>query len=247
VPTCLSRRLATSDVATGTHVRSDVLTRLAIALNVSANVLLGLRDMADDAATTPPAIDPDLREHAFRPPTLSPRDRLQQVYGMGKRQDGRGPVGPWGGWPLPPSRPRRTLARRPGIKRPRGGCCRRRSAATGSPRRAPWAAAPPTAPPRIIRQVQDCSPIGAQEQRAVKRGPRPRLGGKACAATQDTRVGTARRPMSKTPQLRGETGDGGRTVAARFDALAASCPRRPGQLPLHDLLRKICATTGTSW
>jgi hypothetical protein len=90
VPTCLSRRLATSDVATGTHVRSDVLTRLAIALNVSANVLLGLRDMADDAATTPPAIDPDLREHAFRPPTLSPRDRLQQVYGMGKRQDGRG-------------------------------------------------------------------------------------------------------------------------------------------------------------
>jgi len=35
------------------HVRSDVLARLAIALNVSADVLLGLRDMADDAATTP--------------------------------------------------------------------------------------------------------------------------------------------------------------------------------------------------
>jgi transcriptional regulator with XRE-family HTH domain len=38
-----------------THVRSDVLARLAIALDVSADVLLGLRDLADDAATTPPA------------------------------------------------------------------------------------------------------------------------------------------------------------------------------------------------
>ena len=36
------------------HVRSDVLARLAIALDVSADVLLGLRDMADDAATAPP-------------------------------------------------------------------------------------------------------------------------------------------------------------------------------------------------
>ena len=38
-----------------THVRSDVLARLAIALDVSADVLLGLRNMADEAATTPPA------------------------------------------------------------------------------------------------------------------------------------------------------------------------------------------------
>ena len=35
------------------HVRSDVLARLAIALDVSADVLLGLRDTADDAGTTP--------------------------------------------------------------------------------------------------------------------------------------------------------------------------------------------------
>ena len=37
------------------HVRSDVLARLAIALDVSADVLLGLRDNADGANTTPPA------------------------------------------------------------------------------------------------------------------------------------------------------------------------------------------------
>ena len=37
------------------HVRSDVLARLAIALNVSADVLLGLRNMADDTPTSQPA------------------------------------------------------------------------------------------------------------------------------------------------------------------------------------------------
>ena len=37
------------------HVRSDVLARLAIALNVSADVLLGLRNIADDTPTSPPA------------------------------------------------------------------------------------------------------------------------------------------------------------------------------------------------
>ena len=40
------------------HVRSDVLARLAIALDVSADVLLGLRDTADGADTTPHATLP---------------------------------------------------------------------------------------------------------------------------------------------------------------------------------------------
>jgi transcriptional regulator with XRE-family HTH domain len=38
-----------------THVRSDVLARLAIALDVSADVLLGLRNLTDNVDTTPPA------------------------------------------------------------------------------------------------------------------------------------------------------------------------------------------------
>ena len=41
-----------------THVRSDVLARLAIALDVSADVLLGLRDIADAADPAPPAPQP---------------------------------------------------------------------------------------------------------------------------------------------------------------------------------------------
>ena len=43
------------------HVRSDVLARLAVALDVSADVLLGLRDLADDAAPTPSAPPPTKR------------------------------------------------------------------------------------------------------------------------------------------------------------------------------------------
>ena len=40
------------------HVRSDVLARLAIALDVSADVLLGLRDIEDVSDATPPAPKP---------------------------------------------------------------------------------------------------------------------------------------------------------------------------------------------
>jgi transcriptional regulator with XRE-family HTH domain len=38
-----------------THVRSDVLARLAIALDVSADVLLGLREMVEAVDLTAPA------------------------------------------------------------------------------------------------------------------------------------------------------------------------------------------------
>jgi transcriptional regulator with XRE-family HTH domain len=41
-----------------THVRSDVLARLAIALDVSADVLLGLRDIVNAADPRPPAPQP---------------------------------------------------------------------------------------------------------------------------------------------------------------------------------------------
>ena len=44
----------------------------------------------------------------------------------------------------------------------------------------------------------------------------------------------------KKRQLVVEAGDEGRTAAALFDALAAACLHRPGPLPLHDLLSKIC-------
>ena len=44
------------------HVRSDVLARLAIALDVSADVLLGLRDIEDAADPRPPAQPPAKRQ-----------------------------------------------------------------------------------------------------------------------------------------------------------------------------------------
>ena len=50
--------------------------------------------------------------------------------------------------------------------------------------------------------------------------------------------------MIKKKQLLVEAGDAGLTAAEPFDALAASFPHRQGQLPLHDLLRKICDATG---
>src|SRR5207253_7064990 len=51
-------------------------------------------------------------------------------------------------------------------------------------------------------------------------------------------------PRIKKRQLMVEEGDEGRTAAARFYSLAAACPHRQGHLPLHDLLSKICDTTG---
>ena len=49
-----------------THVRSDVLARLATALDISADVLLGLRDMVDAADLTPPAPQPTARRPRTR-------------------------------------------------------------------------------------------------------------------------------------------------------------------------------------
>jgi transcriptional regulator with XRE-family HTH domain len=52
------------------HVRSDVLARLAIALDVSADVLLGLRDMTASEAALSAA-----RPHADAQDTTSPPQR----------------------------------------------------------------------------------------------------------------------------------------------------------------------------
>jgi transcriptional regulator with XRE-family HTH domain len=54
------------------HVRSDVLARLAVALDVSADVLLGLRDLADAPTPTPPA-----------PPAPATRQRTRQPAPVG--------------------------------------------------------------------------------------------------------------------------------------------------------------------
>jgi len=69
------------------------------------------------------------------------------------------------------------------------------------------------------------------------------LGFKAFEAAQDTLVGIEPMHMIKKKQLRIETGDEGLTAAELFYSLAAYSPHRQGELPLHDLRRKICDTT----
>jgi len=70
------------------------------------------------------------------------------------------------------------------------------------------------------------------------------LGFKAFEAAQDTLVGIELMHMIKKRQMRVEAGDEGRTAAELFYSLAASSLHRQGPLPLHDLLSKICDTTG---
>ena len=73
---------------------------------------------------------------------------------------------------------------------------------------------------------------------------RPMLGFKAFEAAQDPLVGIALMPMIKKRQLVGEEGNEGLPAAELFYSLAASSLHRQGPLPLHDLLSKICDTTG---
>jgi hypothetical protein len=94
-----------------------------------------------------------------------------------------------------------------------------------------------------LRQITALTTLVAPAPRGGKRVPRPRLGGTACAAAQATLGGIERRHRSKPRPRRVEDGDEGRTTAEQFAALAASSPHRPGQRPLHDLLRKMCDTT----
>ena len=69
------------------------------------------------------------------------------------------------------------------------------------------------------------------------------MGFKAFDAAQGTLTGVELLHMIKTRQMRGEAGDEGLTAAALFYSLAAKSLHRQGQLPLHDLLSKICDTT----
>jgi putative transposase len=94
-----------------------------------------------------------------------------------------------------------------------------------------------------IRQVKSCNTLVEQAQRGVQWGTRPRRGGTSFAAAQDTWVGIELMPMIKQRQLVVEEGDEGRAAAALCYSLAASSLDRQGQLPLHDLLTKICDTT----
>jgi hypothetical protein len=68
----------------------------------------------------------------------------------------------------------------------------------------------------LMRPVTDRHHSVAQEQRGVKRVPRPLLGGNACAAAPGTGVGIARRHrMKQRPMLR-EAGAEGLTAAEPF-------------------------------
>ncbi len=84
--------------------------------------------------------------------------------------------------------------------------------------------------------------IVEQDHRAVKRVTRPMLGVKSFAAAQSTLVGIALMHMRRKGQLEGGV-EQGLTVAEQFYALAVYPPHRQGQLPLHDLLSKICDST----
>src|SRR5262249_38394752 len=73
----------------------------------------------------------------------------------------------------------------------------------------------------IIRQVNYLHNIGEQDQRGVKRVPRPMLGFKSFEAAHDTLVGIELRHRIKKRQLVVEEGDEGRTAAELFSSLAA--------------------------
>ena len=95
-----------------------------------------------------------------------------------------------------------------------------------------------------IRQVKYLNNVVEQDQRGVKRITRSMLGFKAFDAAQATLVGIELMHMIKKRQMvvRPET-----RAALRLNCSTPWLPHpchRQGQLPLHDLLRKICDKTG---
>jgi putative transposase len=94
-----------------------------------------------------------------------------------------------------------------------------------------------------IRTVKYLNNSVEQDHRAVKRVTRPMLGFKSFDAAQGTLVGIELMHMIKKKQRRVEAEGEGLTAAEQFYALAASSPHSQGQLPLHDLLSKICDKT----
>ena len=95
-----------------------------------------------------------------------------------------------------------------------------------------------------IRKIKSLNNMVEQDHRAVKRGTRPMLGCTSFEAAQGTLAGIECLHMLKKKQLLVAAGDEGCTAAEQFYALAASSPHSQGQLPFHDLLSRICDTTG---
>jgi hypothetical protein len=94
-----------------------------------------------------------------------------------------------------------------------------------------------------LRQGPYGTNIVAQDPSAVPWVPRPRRGGKACAAAHAPRVGRARRPRITTPPRLGADKDAGLTAAEPFSALAALSPPRQGSWSLPPFLSKTCDIT----
>jgi len=176
------------------------------------------------------------RHHAPRGPHVPPptggRVDPSPAPGVGQRAPGRD---------LQASQGRVAVSRAcggPGRPAPRRAAPRHEHA--GRQCRKPHAHAITRGPASALRQGPSRPQSVEPDQRGGKRGPRPRLGCKSCAAAPDPCVGLARRPRSKTRQRVVAEGDAGRTAAAGLSALAASSRRQtgataPAQPPDHTL------------
>jgi putative transposase len=95
-----------------------------------------------------------------------------------------------------------------------------------------------------LRHITSLNTLVAQDHRAGQRVTRPMRGCTSFDAAHGTLAGIERlHRLKKTPWVV-EAGEEGRTAAEPCYTLAASLPPREEQLPLHDLLSTMCATTG---
>jgi transposase-like protein len=78
-----------------------------------------------------------------------------------------------------------------------------------------------------LRTMKSLTNMVEHDQRGVKRGTRPRLGGKSCEAAHAALVGIDLRPMLRQGQREDGVGQS-RTAAAPCSVLAASSSHRPG-------------------
>ena len=91
-----------------------------------------------------------------------------------------------------------------------------------------------------IRQIKYLNNIVEQDHRGVKRVTRPMLGFKAFDAAQGTLVGIELMHMIKKKQMVVEAGRRGPSLRPNCSTPWPPNPPQTGQLPLHDLLSKIC-------
>ena len=107
------------------------------------------------------------------------------------------------------------------------------------PSRAIMRSTAPLSPSVIVKYLNN---IVEQDHRGVKRITRPMLGFKAFDAAQSTLVGIELMHMIKKRQMVVEEGNEGLTVPNCSTPWPPNPFHRQGQLPLHDLLSKICDT-----